>query len=290
VSRKPQPPAQSRPAGLDEAELAIDPDWTTRILAEFIAREVHRTGKRKVVLGLSGGIDSAVAAYLAVRALGPESVTCVLMPYRSSSSSSLADAELVLQDLGTTSETIDITPMVDGFARISGEVDNLRMGNVMARCRMVLLFDRSALHDALVLGASNKTELLLGYGTWHGDMASALNPLGDLYKTQVRELAEHLGVPESIRAKPPSADLWPDQTDESELGFSYAEVDRLLALLVDARASRETAVELGFSKELIERVTRMVVRSQFKRLPPVIAKVSLRSVGWDFRYPRDWKT
>jgi NAD+ synthase len=271
-----------------EGDLSIDPEWTTRILTEFITSELERTGKRKLVVGLSGGIDSAVAAHLAVRALSPDRVICLLMPYRTSSPSSVTDAEEIVRQLGTAHERLDVTPIVEGFVQVAGEVDQLRLGNVMARARMVLLFDRSAEHDALVLGTSNKTELLLGYGTLHGDMASALNPLGDLYKSQVRCLAEHLAVPESIRRKTPSADLWPDQSDEKELGLGYAEVDRILALLVDARLSREAVVQRRFARELVERVTRMIVRSQFKRMPPVIAKVSTRSVGWDFRYPRDW--
>jgi NAD+ synthase len=212
------------------------------------------------------------------------------MPYRSSSAQSTEDAEKVVARLGARAETIDITPMVDAFEEVAGRVDRLRLGNVMARARMTLLFDRSAHHEALVLGTSNKTELLLGYGTLHGDLASALNPLGDLYKTQVRSIAAELGVPESIRVKPPSADLWPDQSDEGELGFRYDEVDRLLALLIDERVSRETAIDKGFAPELVERVTRLIVRSQFKRRLPVIAKVSPRSVGWDFRYPRDWRS
>jgi NAD+ synthase len=273
-----------------DGDLGIDAAATVRILTEFIRSELGRTGKRRLVVGLSGGIDSAVAAFLAVRALGPDALHCLLMPYRSSSRESIEDAEKVVRQLGTPSETIDISPMVDGFGKVSGEVDRLRLGNVMARARMILLFDRSAELDALVLGTSNKTELLLGYGTLHGDLASALNPLGDLYKTQVRRLAEELDVPDSIRLKPPSADLWPDQSDEREFGFSYDEVDRLLALLVDERVSRETAVRRGCSPELLERVTRLVVGSQFKRRLPVIAKVSPRSVGWDFRYPRDWKS
>jgi NAD+ synthase len=153
---------------------------------------------------------------------------------------------------------------------------------------MIVLFDQSADLDALVLGTSNKTELLLGYGTLHGDLASAINPIGDLYKTQLRALARHLDVPRSIQDKPPSADLWPDQSDEEELGFSYDEVDRLLALLVDARVGRDEVIRRGFSAEMVERVTHLIVRSQFKRMPPVIAKVSSRSIGWDFRYPRDW--
>jgi NAD+ synthase len=274
------------PEGHDHLE--IDALWTVRILNEFIAREVGRTGKRRVVVGLSGGIDSAVSAYLACPALSPKNVTCLLMPYRTSSESSIADAGEIVEQLGCASETIDITPIIEGFSKTSGEVDRLRLGNMMARTRMTLLFDRSAALDALVLGTSNKTELLLGYGTLHGDLASALNPLGDLYKTQVRILAESLDVPEPVRSKPPSADLWPDQSDEDELGYSYERIDRLLALLIDVRASRETACEVGFPRSMIDDVVQRVVRSQFKRRQPVIAKVSLRSVGWDFRYPRDW--
>jgi NAD+ synthase len=274
----------------DDSDLRLDPEWTARILTEFLRNEVGRTGKRRVVVGLSGGVDSAVAAHLAKAAFGPEAVHAVFLPYRTSHPDSMRDARRVAEDLGVDLETVDISAMVDGFGTVSGEVDRNRLGNVMARCRMIVLYDRSAGHDALVLGTSNKTELLLGYGTLHGDLASAINPIGDLYKTQVRALALHLGVTRSVVAKPPSADLWPDQSDEDELGFSYDEVDRLLALLVDARVSVDTAVEQGFDRALVERVTGLIVRTQFKRRPPVIAKVSLRSLGWDFRYPRDWLT
>ncbi len=274
----------------DKLDLTIDSEWTARILTDFIRTEIRRTSRKQAVLGLSGGIDSAVAAYLAVRALGAASVVCVLMPYRSSNPGSLSDGLAVVEELGVPSETVDITPMVDGFRQLTEDTNRVRLGNVMARARMTILFDRSERHQALVLGTSNKTELLLGYGTLHGDLASALNPIGDLYKTQVRVLARHLGVPEAIVRKPPSADLWPDQTDEQDLGFTYEKVDRLLALLVDGRASRETAIARGFSADLVQRVTRAIVRSQFKRRPPIVAKVSLRSVGWDFRYPRDWQS
>jgi NAD+ synthase len=270
------------------ADLSLDPVWTARILSEFLSNELRRTGLDRFVLGLSGGIDSAVVAYLAAAAIGPERVQCLALPFRTSSPQSAVDAEAVGTALGVPIETIDITPMVDGFAAAAGDADRMRLGNIMARVRMTVLYDRSALVEGLVLGTSNKTELLLGYGTLHGDLASALNPIGDLYKTQVRALARHLEVPSEIIDKPPSADLWPDQSDEDELGFSYDEVDRLLALLVDARVSRRTAITRGFAPELVDRVTRRIVRSQFKRRPPVIAKVSLRSIGWDFRYPRDW--
>ena len=273
-----------------EAELRLEPEATIRILTGFLRHEVERVGWGRVVLGLSGGIDSAVVAALAVRALGPGAVTPLLMPYRASHPLSLTHAEQMLGLLGVVGEKIDITPMVDAFAQQSGATDPLRLGNVMARVRMTVLYDRSAADRALVLGTSNKTELLLGYGTLHGDLASALNPIGDLYKTQVRALAGPLEIPAAIRRKPPSADLWPAQSDEADLGFSYDEVDRLLALLVDARMSRAAVVRAGFSAALVDRVTRMVVRSQFKRRLPVIAKVSTRSIGWDFRYPRDWRT
>lgn len=263
--------------------MAIDVPATVQMLVQFIRAATESAGRGRLVVGLSGGVDSAVATFLAARALGPAAVHCLIMPYRSSSSRSVVDAEGVVEQLGVRSELIDITPMVDAFGEIAGRVDRVRLGNVMARARMILLFDRSAEHEGLVLGTSNKTELLLGYGTLHGDLASAFNPLGDLYKTQVRWLAEELGVPEAIRAKPPSADLWPDQSDEDELGLSYAEVDRLLALLVDERASREAAIEKGFSPELVRRVTGMIDGSGFKRRLPTIAKLSRRSVGWEFR-------
>jgi len=242
------------------------------------------------VVGLSGGLDSALAAVLAARALGPAAVLGVLLPHRVSSDDSLRDAETIVGMLGIVAEKIDISPMVDAFAATDRRMSRQRLGNVMARVRMTLLYDRSAVTDRLVLGTSNKTELLLGYGTLHGDMASAINPLGDLYKTQVRARARAAGVPAAIRRKPPSADLWPGQSDEGDLGFSYDEVDRLLALLVDARTSRGAAVAAGFPPRLVDRVQRLVRGSHFKRRPPVIAKLSTRAVGWDFRYPRDWRS
>jgi NAD+ synthase len=273
-----------------EPDLSLDIDATLRILEGFLKSEVERTGLHRVVLGLSGGIDSTLAAYLAVRALGPSGVVGVLMPHRTSSTSSVKDAEAVVGALGIVAERFEISELVDVFAAKAGNVGPRRLGNVMARVRMLVLYDRSVEHDALVLGTSNKTELLLGYGTVHGDLASALNPLGDLYKTQVRELSRALGVPKSILEKPPSADLWPEQTDESDLGVTYDEVDRILALFVDARVSQGTIVAKGFPRETVLKVRRLIMRSQFKRRLPVIAKVSTRSIGWDFRYPRDWKT
>jgi NAD+ synthase len=260
--------------------LSIDPVVTAGTLVEFIADRVREAGKSKLVLGLSGGVDSAVAAFLATRALGSEGLLCLLMPHRESSLESLRDARLVLEALEVESETLDISGLVDAFSELSGQVDQVRLGNVMARARMILLFDRSARHDALVLGTSNKSEILLGYGTLHGDLACAINPLGDLYKTQVWALAEELGVPRSIIDKPPSADLWPGQSDEEELGFKYESMDRLLALLVDEGAGKQEAVERGFPEEMVDHVSGLIARFQFKRRLPAIARTSSGPGVW----------
>lgn len=266
-----------------------------RVLTAFLREETGKFGIERAVLGLSGGVDSAVVLELAARALGPERVLAVAMPYRSSHPASLELARAAAARAGTRLEVADISPMADacvaaapGFAAASTPAARLRLGNVLARCRMVVLYDRSAAEGALVLGTSNKTELLLGYGTIHGDMASALNPIGDLYKSQVYALARHLGVPGGILERAPSADLWEGQTDEQELGFSYAEVDALLHLQVDRRYPRAALIAAGFPAALIDRVARMVRTSQFKRRPPVIAKLALRTVNLDYRYARDW--
>lgn len=270
--------------------LRLDGKAATEILTGFIADETRRTGMSRVVVGLSGGIDSAVAAALARRALGARGVVAILMPYRLSDPSSLKDARGLARRLGIRTELHDITPMVDAyFSRDPGASRN-RRGNKMARERMSILYDRSAAHEALVLGTSNKTELLMGYGTIHGDMASSLNPLGDLYKTQVRQLAEHLRIPASIRRKVPSADLWPRQTDEGELRMTYEKLDQLLWLLVDERCPPALAVREGWPRGMVSRVVRRIARSQYKRRMPLIAKISERTVGVDFRYPRDWGT
>lgn len=258
------------------------------LLADFIAGETRKTGHSRVVVGLSGGLDSAVAACLASRALGPENVICALLPYRTSSAESLIDARKVISKIGAQSVQIEITPMVDAYFSRFPEADPVRRGNKMARERMSVLYDLSSLHSGLVLGTSNKTELLLGYGTIHGDIASAINPLGDLYKTQVRQLADFLELPEDVRKKAPSADLWPGQSDEAELGFSYERLDRFLYLLVDRRARRETLLEAGFSADQVKILLERVRSSQFKRRLPLIAKLSTRTIGIDFRYPRDW--
>ena len=269
-------------------ELALDLPTTAALLIDFVRRETRKAGYSRVVLGLSGGVDSATAAAVACRALGPRRVLCVFLPYRTSSPRSLRDARRVARILGTRSATIDISPMVDAYFRRQRGAGRVRRGNKMARERMSVLYDLSMRERALVLGTSNKTELLLGYGTIHGDTASALNPLGDLYKTQVRMLALHLGVPEEIVWKTPTADLWAGQSDEAEIGYSYSELDRLLVLLVDGRGDRADALAAGFPARMVQAIIGRIVGSQFKRRPPLVAKVSPRTVGVDFRYPRDW--
>jgi NAD+ synthase len=259
-----------------------------RILVAFVANEVRRVGVERVVLGLSGGVDSSLAAFLAAEALGAAQVLGIRMPYRTSSPESLADAELVVRATGIETMTVEITPQIDAYFERFPDATPLRRGNKMARERMTILYDHSARWNALVLGTSNKTELLLGYGTLHGDMASALNPLGDLYKTQVWALAEAVGVPEPIVAKQPSADLWHGQTDEHELGFGYRDVDRLLYAMIDERWQTDELLAAGFDPAFVARVHAMVQRSQFKRRLPVIAKVSQRTIDRDFRYARDW--
>jgi NAD+ synthase len=265
----------------------LDSELAEKVLVRFLRDELHRTGLRKLTLGLSGGIDSAVAAFLAVRAVGAEHLACIAMPSAESNPDSLADARLCAQAGGFG---LDVVPVGDAAAGILphlGDVTPTRRGNVLARLRMVVLYDRSAALPGLVVGTSNKTELLLGYGTLHGDMASALNPLGDLYKCQVRALARRLGVPSRIVEKAPSADLWAGQTDEGELGFSYDDADAILYRLTDLRDPPARLVADGFPEPLVTRIVRIVEKTRFKRRPPLIAKLSQRTLGWEHRYPRD---
>ncbi len=267
--------------------LKLDEALVTEMLTYALHDEVTKAGFKRVVLGLSGGIDSALSLYLAVQAFGAENVLAVCMPYRESNPASLKDAETLIKATGVESVTIDITPQIDAYFAQFPEATPLRRGNKMARERMGILYDLSAEREALVIGTSNKTELLLGYGTQFGDMASAINPIGDLYKTQVRQLSVYLGIPESVITKPPSGDLWKNQTDEEELGFTYEEVDPLLYYLVDLRYSKKQLIAQGFEESLIEKVMGRIERNHYKRWMPIILKVSGRTIGFDFRYLRD---
>ncbi|HSB89173.1 MAG TPA: NAD+ synthase [Anaerolineales bacterium] len=270
--------------------LEIDPELARRILTDFIRSEIHRAGFKRGVVAVSGGLDSAVSCLLAAQALGPENVLALRMPFRTSPAASLDDAEAVIRASGVAARTFSITEAAEPLLHLVPEGDRVRRGNILARLRMIVLYDQSAEFGGLVVGTGNKTEVLLGYTTLYGDSACALNPLGDLYKTQVRQLARHLGVSESILAKPPSADLWPGQTDEGELGFTYADVDRLLFLLVDERRSPDEVVAAGFERSFVEGVLDRIRRTQYKRMQPPIAKLSNRTVGYDFLYMRDWGT
>ncbi len=271
-------------------DLRVNARLVEEVLTGFIRDETLRTGRRTVVVGLSGGVDSALAACLARRALGRRGVVAALLPHRLSDPAAVSDARALARGLGLRIETCDVTPMLDAYFAGRPGASRLRRGNKVARERMSVLYDLSAAHDALVLGTSNKTELLLGYGTVHGDLACSINPLGDLYKSQVRGLAAHVRVPASIRRRPPSADLWPGQTDEGDLGYLYEEMDALLHLLMDQRYSREEVVQAGWPPRMVEAIVRRVAGTQFKRRPPLVAKISERTVGIDFRYPRDWGT
>jgi NAD+ synthase len=270
------------------AGLVANAELLRGILTGFLRDEVHKVGVKKAVLGLSGGIDSALVVFLAAEALGAENVHAVCMPYKSSNPESESHARLVAKSCGVNFSLVPITSMVDAYFEMFADANNMRRGNKMARERMTILFDHSALHGALVLGTSNKTELLLGYGTLYGDMASALNPIGDLYKSQVWQLSEVMGVPAEVIEKKPSADLWAGQTDEEELGFTYRQVDELLYRMVDLRFTREELIAEGFAPEFIDTIYNKVQNSHFKRRLPVIAKVSNRTIDRDFRYSRDW--
>lgn len=271
-------------------DLEIDTSLARKVLTGFIQSEISRSGFTKTVLGLSGGLDSALSCFLAAEALGPENVLAIRMPYKTSSQDSLDHAQLVIDVLGVKSLTIPITEMVDPLIERFLDMEPRRKGNIMARQRMIILFDQSEAFKGLVLGTGNKTEILLGYSTLYGDSACALNPIGDLYKTQVRQLARDMGVPAALIEKAPSADLWVGQTDEGELGFTYEEVDKLLFLLVDQRYTPEECVENGFSPDFIRLVIQRVRKNQFKRVLPPIAKLSNRTIGYDFLYLRDWGT
>lgn len=281
-------------------ELRIDTDVARRVIAGFIRDQLRQAGFERAVLGLSGGIDSALVAYLVAEAVGAERLLCLLMPYRTSSPASRADAEEVVARLACASRLVDISPIVDGYFGGATEgtavpgaggvealaASPLRRGNFMARARMAVLYDASVWWGGLVVGTGNKTESLIGYTTLFGDSACAFNPVGDLYKTQVRQLALAMGVPDAILRKAPSADLWPGQTDEAEADFTYHELDRLLFWMIDRRRGARELEALGFDPATIARIERMVAGSEFKRQVAPVAKLGPRTAGVDYLYPR----
>ncbi|HEU6439968.1 MAG TPA: NAD+ synthase [Terriglobales bacterium] len=278
------------------SELAIDADVARRVMVGFIRNQLQQAGFSRGLLGLSGGIDSALVAFLVAEAVGPENLLCVLMPYRTSSPESIEHARLVVDQLGCASELVDISPMVDGYFGRDGDLGAggeavrdatpLRRGNLMARVRMGVLYDLSVSWGGLVTGTGNKTESLIGYSTIFGDSACAFNPIGDLYKSQVRQVAAAMGVPDEIIRKAPSADLWPGQTDELEGGFTYPELDRMLFWMIDKRRTDEELVAMGFVEAAVARVKRLVAVSEFKRQVPPVAKLGPRTTGVDYLYPR----
>jgi len=273
-----------------QSGLEINPELVAEILCRFIRVEIRRAGFERAVVGLSGGIDSSVVVFLCARALGAKNVLAVTMPYKTSSEATRRDSQAVVDQLGVQTVDVPITAQIDAYFSQFPDAAKLRLANKCARERMTVLYDQSAAFQALVAGTSNKSELLLGYGTQFGDMASAINPVGDLYKTQLYGLAAYLGVPDSILHKEPTGDLWVGQTDEGELGFSYADVDRLLVLMVDRRWRRSELLQAGFEAAFVDRVATMIRRNHYKRRMPVIAKLSHRTMDRDFRYARDWGT
>ena len=277
-------------------DLAIDTGIARRVIIAFVRAQLRQAGFERAVVGLSGGIDSALVAFLVAEAIGADRLLCVMLPYRASSPASRADAETVVTRLGCASQVVDITPIVDGYFGTDGmpgaggpdahDASPLRRGNAMARARMLVLYDQSVTWRGLVVGTGNKTETLIGYTTLFGDSACAFNPIGDLYKSQVRQLSVAVGVPEAIIRKAPSADLWPGQTDEAEAGFSYPHLDRLLYWMVDKRRSDDELAAMGFDPALVDRIGRMVATSEFKRQVPPVAKLGPRTPGVDYLYPR----
>lgn len=268
--------------------LSINTDIARKMLTGFIRDQITKAGMKRAVMGLSGGIDSALSAYLSVEALGAENVLAVRMPYKTSNPASLNDANLVIESLGIPFLDVPITDMADPLINRFPDMTNLRKGNIMARLRMVTLYDQSVAFGGLVMGTSNKTEFLLGYSTIYGDSGVALHPLADLYKAQIRQLSRAMGVPQPILDKAPSADLWEGQTDEGELGYTYNDVDQVLFLLVDERYTVDEVVEEGFEREFVEKVWSRVKINHYKRTMPNIAKLSRRSIGHDFLYLRDF--
>jgi NAD+ synthase len=268
--------------------LNLNLEETVVKLVDFIRLELSGTGLKRLVLGISGGVDSALAAFLSAKAVGAENLVGVILPYKTSNPENERDAEKLINKIGMKKYRVDITPPVDKYFERFPDADNNRRGNKMARERMSVLYDISALERAVVVGTSNKTEIFLGYGTIYGDLACAFNPLGDLYKTQVKALARHIGVPHNIIDKIPSADLFSGQTDEGDFGFYYEDVDKLLYSLVDLGLTPGQCEAEGFNGDMIRKVIKMMMASEFKRNSPPVAMLSGKSIGINFRCPREW--
>ncbi|MBD3413263.1 MAG: NAD+ synthase [Candidatus Aminicenantes bacterium] len=268
--------------------MKINPSFVKKLLVKFIKEELEKFNFQKAVVGLSGGLDSSVTSCLCQKALGAQNVLALVLPYGDRFAKDVQDAENVIKALGIRSKKINIQPMVDVYYSQHPTNNKILKGNKMARERMSILYDFSSREKAMVIGTSNKTELLLGYGTIHGDMASGINPIGDLYKTQVRELGKHLNVPPEIIRKSPSAGFWPGQTDEKEIGIDYEKIDQILYQIVDLRKPKKEVLSLGFSEKTVNKVVAMIKKSEFKRKLPPIPKISTRTVGHDFLFPYDW--
>lgn len=270
------------------ARLVLNAELAAKTLTSFIADGNRSAGTDGMVVGLSGGVDSALSAALATRALGTERVHAFILPYRTSSPDSREDAEAVAAEFGFGTRVIDISGMVDSYLETAeSDAGNVRRGNLMARARMSILFDQAKKLGCLVLGTSNKTEILLGYSTIFGDNASSLNPLGDLYKQQVWQLSEHLGIPERVVAKAPSADLWPGQTDESELGITYATADEVLYLMFDQGLTVADVIDSGYPPEVVHKIDELERRNRYKRRLMLIARLSDSAINLDREIPRD---
>lgn len=255
------------------AGIYIDATKIKNHLTNFIREQLEKAGYSRLVIGISGGLDSAVVAYLSANAIGANNVTGVILPYSSTGPENVEDAELLIERLALNRRYVDITPMVDAYFAACPTADKNRKGNKMARERMSILYDISAAIGALVIGTSNKSEIKMGYGTLHGNLACALNPLGNLYKTQVRQLAKYLGVPDKIIAKPPSADLWAGQTDEGELGLTYDTLDAFLYYYDDLSYNNRQLQESGFSEDFIKAVTAKIAQNKFKGRMPALAEL-----------------
>ncbi|MEO8946077.1 MAG: NAD+ synthase [Gemmatimonadaceae bacterium] len=273
--------------GTTPPPLAVDCELITEWLVAFLRSEFRRRGFEKAVIGMSGGVDSAVTGFLCERALGADNAIAIRMPYRTSSSKSMEHAQLVVDVLGLEERTVDISAAVDGYLQTEPEADASRRGNVMARMRMIVLFDLSAKYHALPVGTGNKTERLFGYFTWHADDSPPINPLGDLFKTQVWELARYLGVPDVIINKPASADLIQGQTDEGDFGISYAKADEILNWLLTGYTP-DDVVAHGFSLSDVEIVRKRLGSTHWKRKLPTVAMLSPTAIGESYLRPVDY--